>query len=184
MRLGVVDGADPPVQQVGQLFQRADRVAGRVLLIAGDLDQELLLDSVQDALGLPPAHRAAWLAVGQLDARHRACPGQRFIGKARAVVGIQGSRDAVAGDRGAQHGGEPDRVGAADELVPRQEPGVVIDDGGQVTAAPARLGAVGQVRGPDLVDRISLEPAEGLRRLPAGTGEQLPGREPPLDRSF
>ena len=46
---------------------------------------------------------------------------------------------------------------------------------------PADVRAVHQVRGPDLVHRIGLEPAEGLRRLPAGPGGQLAGLQPPLD---
>jgi hypothetical protein len=53
----VVDGADPPVQQVVQFLQALDRVAGRVSLVAGDLDQELLLDSLERAFDLPPALR-------------------------------------------------------------------------------------------------------------------------------
>jgi len=43
-------------------------------------------------------------------------------------------------------------------------------------------GAVHQVRGPDLVHRAGLEPAERLRRLPVRAGVQLAGGEPPLDR--
>ena len=57
MHPGVVDGADPPVQQVVQLLQILDLAAGRVRLVAGDLDQELLLDSLERALDLPPPHR-------------------------------------------------------------------------------------------------------------------------------
>ena len=135
----MIDRADPPVQQVVQLLQARHRVPGRMSVVAGDLDQELLLDSLERAFYFSPAHRAARRAVGQLDAQHRARPGQRLIGKTRAVVGIQDLRDAVPGDRGAQHAGEPDRVGAADELAAGQEPGPVIDDGRQV-AGPAGHG--------------------------------------------
>ena len=53
---------------------------------------------------------------------------------------------------------------------------------GQVAVPAADDRAVHQVRGPDLVHRAGLEPAERLRRLPARPGVQLAGGEPPLDR--
>ena len=88
----------------------------------------------------------------------------------------------MGGDRGAQRAGEPDRVRAADEPGPGQEPGPVVDDDGQVAVPAADDGPVHQVRGPDLVHRGRLEPAECLRRLPARPGVQLAGGEPALDR--
>ena len=55
---GVVDGAQPRAEQAVQLLQVLDRVAGRVGVVAGDLGQELLLDSLEHAFDLAPAHRA------------------------------------------------------------------------------------------------------------------------------
>ena len=179
---GVVDGAQPRAEQAVQFLQVLDLVAGRAGVVAGDLGQELLLDSLERAFDLAPAHRASRLTVDQLGAQHRARPGQGRIGKTRAVVRIKGARDAVRGDRGAQYGGEPDRVRAADEPGAGQEPGPVIDDARQKDGLPADLRAVHQVRGPDLVHRAGGEPAERLRRLAAGPGDQLAGLQPPLDR--
>jgi len=85
-------------------------------------------------------------------------------------------------DGGAQHRGEPHRVRAADEPGAGQEPGPVIDDAGQVAGPAGHVRAVHQVRGPDLVHRVGLEPAERLWRLPAGPCDKLAGREPALDR--
>ena len=87
----------------------------------------------------------------------------------------------MRGDRGAQHAGEPDRVRAADEPGAGQEPGPVIDDAHQKGRSPGDLGAVHQVRGPDLVHPVRGEPAERGRRRPAGPGGQLAGLQPPLD---
>ena len=178
----VADLADPVVEQVVELVQAGDRVPGRVISAGGHFDQELLLDSLEYFFDLATAGRFPWLTVGQLDAQHRAGARQRGVGEAAAVVGIQDGRRAVALHGRPQHAGEPDRVRAADELVPGQEPGMIVDDAGQVTGPPASIGAVHQVRGPDLVHLRRLEPAVCLRRLAAGAGGQLAGLEPALDR--
>jgi hypothetical protein len=151
-------------------------------LIAGDLDHELLLDRLDHPFDLAPPHRPSRLAVGQLHAEHRAGPLQRHVGITRAVVAVQAGGNAVGGDRGAQRSGEPDRVRAADEPGPGQEPGPVVDDDGQVACPAADGRPVHQVRGPDFVHRAGLEPAERLRRPPARPGVQLAGGEPALDR--
>src|SRR6266567_970824 len=65
--------------------------------------QELLLDSLEYPFYLAAAHRPPGLAVGQLDAEHRARPLQRRIDKSRSVIGVERPRNAVRGDRGAQH---------------------------------------------------------------------------------
>ena len=104
---------------------------------------------------------------------------QDYLSRRAPHPGVGG---AMAGDRGAQHPGEPHRVGAAHELAPGQEPGPVIDDARQEGGLAGHPRPVHQVRGPDLVHRVGLEPAERLRRGPARPGGQLPGREPALDR--
>ena len=78
----VVDLADPVVEQVVQLLQAGDLVPGRVISAAGDLDQELLLDSLEHLFDLAPAGRLAGLTVHQLDAQHRAGARQRGVGEA------------------------------------------------------------------------------------------------------
>ena len=183
VRPGVVLRAQPRGEQPVELLQAGGRVPGRApaVGVAGDLDQELLLDHAEHAFDLPPAHRAGRRGVRQLHAEHRARPLQRRVDERRPVIAVQNGRDAVGGDRGAEHAGEPDRVGAADEPGPGQEPGPVVDDAGQERRLPADVRAVHEVRGPDLVHRIGLEPAEGLRRLPARPGGQLAGLQPPLD---
>src|SRR2546421_32294 len=183
MRPGVVDRAQPRGEQAVELFQAGDRVPGRApaVRVAGDLGQELLLDHPENAFYFSPPHRAPGLAAGQPDAEYRAGPLQRRIDKRRPVVAVQTGRDAAGGDRGAEHAGEPDGVGAADEPGPGQEPGPVIDDARQKGRLPADPRAVHEVRGPDLVHRIGLEPAERLRRRPARPGGQLPGLQPSLD---
>jgi hypothetical protein len=149
--------------------------------VAGDPGQGLLLDHPENGFYFSPPHRAPGLAAGQPDAGYRAGPLQRRTGKRRPVVAVQTGRDAAAGDRGAEHAGEPDGVGAADEPGPGQEPGPVIDDARQKGRLPAGPRAVHEVRGPDLVHRTGLEPAERLRRRPARPGGQLPGLQLPLD---
>jgi hypothetical protein len=83
----VVDLADPVIQQVVQLVQAGDRVPGRVAA-AGDLDQELLLDGLEGAFDLAPAHRAPGLTVSQLYAQLRARSRQRGIRKAGSVINV------------------------------------------------------------------------------------------------
>ena len=60
---GVVDGAQPRLEQAVQLLQVLDRVPGRVRVVAGDLGQELLLDSLEYPFDLAAAHRAARAAL-------------------------------------------------------------------------------------------------------------------------
>src|SRR5216683_1122737 len=86
VRPGVVDRPQPGPEQLIQLLQVRDRVPGRLPLVPGDLDHELLLDRLEHALDLAAAHRASRLAVGQPDAEHRARPLQRRVGKGRPVV--------------------------------------------------------------------------------------------------
>ena len=73
---GVVDSADPGLEQPVELLQGRDLAAGRVRVVAGDLDHELLLDRFYDALHFSPAHRASRLTVGKLHAEHGAGPPQ------------------------------------------------------------------------------------------------------------
>jgi hypothetical protein len=63
-------------------------VPGRVTLVAGDLDHELLLDGLDHPLDLFPGP-APRLAVGQLHAQDRAGPLQRLVGITRAVVAVE-----------------------------------------------------------------------------------------------
>ena len=181
MDAGVVDGAQPRPEQAVQLLQVLDRVPGRVRVVAGDLGQELLLDSLEYPLDLAAAHRAAGGAVGQADAQHRARPGQGRIGKTRAVVRIQGAGDAVRGDRSAQHAGEPDRVRAADNRAPvrnrdRSSMMPARNDGRPATFGPFIRSAV----------QISFTAAASNRPNASGGappgGGQLAGLQPPLDR--
>src|ERR1700678_173865 len=60
VRPGMVLGAQPRGEQPVELFQAGGRVPGRgpAVGVAGDLDQELLLDHPEYAFDLPPAHRA------------------------------------------------------------------------------------------------------------------------------
>src|SRR6266705_219699 len=53
---------------------RGWRVPRGMSVVAGDLGQELLLDSLEYPFYLAAAHRPPGLAVGQLDAEHRARP--------------------------------------------------------------------------------------------------------------
>ena len=96
VRPGVVLGAEPGGEQGVQLVQAADRVPRGMSVVAGDLGQELLLDSLEYPFYLAAAHRPPGLAVGQLDAEHRARPLQRRIDKSRSVIGVERPRTPCA----------------------------------------------------------------------------------------
>jgi hypothetical protein len=82
MRPGVVDRLVPGGEQPVQLRQVPD--AGPV----ADLDQELLPDSPEEPLDLPPPFRAAGRAVGDLDPEPGGRPFERRIDKRGSVIDV------------------------------------------------------------------------------------------------
>ena len=118
----VVDLADPVIEQVVELVQAGDRVPGRV--------------------GRPPVtstRNCCWMVSNTLSILPRPIgrPGWLWVSLMPSTAQVRASEASAKqeplsvyktegtpwrGDRGAQHAGEPDRVRAADELVPGQEP--------------------------------------------------------------
>jgi hypothetical protein len=109
---------------------------------------------------------------------------QLLFDHGRAVVQIQGIRDAAGGQPVAQRAFKSHRVLAAGPPIASQQATVVVDERAQDRLTATDGGAVQCVAGPALVRRVGLEPAERPRRQPTRPLVQLQAHEVALQRPF
>ena len=118
----MVDGFRPRGEQPVQLADAGHLPPAALAGVAGDLDQELLADSEEQAFYFPASLGAARGGVGELDAEHGAAAQQPRVHESGAVINVDPAGDAGAGQGGPQRGGEPDGVFGVAEAVTGDQP--------------------------------------------------------------
>ena len=171
----VIDRLDPRPEQPVELLE----ARGRAVL---ELDQPLLADGPKRPLDLPAPLGPPRPAVDQADPQHRARPQQLPGHERRAVVDIDGLRDAARGDPRPQRPRRVQHILAGRPAVPAQQAAVIVKEAEQERAATVDQRAMQGVPGPQLVAGLGLEAAQRARDQPT-LPRQPSGNEVTLDRA-